>query len=619
MPDRKFADGDAARARWPGSTLYFEVNIVSFDSTTQLYSVLFSDGTEMKLKENDILSLNIFRIKKNSVSPSRRRSRSRTRSRSPARTQPRGRSPGLTPKSAQMSSPVIRDSRKGDYLKVHLTPLKLQDFNIVTRNGEDVTARHAKVLKESPVVQAVEEEVKVEEPQMKNEKVLRYSQRKEYFEESKKKEVYKEYILKPEPTPKIVPVEKPVVEFGGAAGAAFMMLSMPPVLYHLVYMCTREDASLWNFYPSWTFSDLWDSTVFGYLALWILLLALSYLLPIGKIAHGILLENGKRLSYRINGLSALLLMGVLVAVLLYHRISLIYVYDHLHLFAASATILSLILSVYVYVRSRRASQEELSVAGKSGSFIYTFFMGRALNPHIGKFDLKHFSAVHAALIGWVFINFVMLLSEMKIQQLESPSASMILVNAFHLLYVLHALWNEESMLTSLDIAHDGFGFMLAFGNLVWVPFAYTLQAAYLVRHPVEVSRIVLGATVLMNTFGYVIFRSANTQKNAFRKNPGDPRLSYLKSIATSCGSKLLTSGWWGLVRHPNYLGDIIMAWAWCLPCGFNDVLPYFYGFFLTGLLIHRVSRVEHQCRVKYGRDWDKYCHLVPYRILPYVY
>ena len=36
---------------------------------------------------------------------------------------------------------------------------------------------------------------------------------------------------------------------------------------------------------------------------------------------------------------------------------------------------------------------------------------------------------------------------------------------------------------------------------------------------------------------------------------------------TASGKRLLVSGWWGLVRHPNYLGDIIMAFAWTFPCG----------------------------------------------------
>lgn len=35
----------------------------------------------------------------------------------------------------------------------------------------------------------------------------------------------------------------------------------------------------------------------------------------------------------------------------------------------------------------------------------------------------------------------------------------------------------------MDITSDGFGFMLAFGDLAWVPFTYTLQARYLVDHP----------------------------------------------------------------------------------------------------------------------------------------
>lgn len=41
----------------------------------------------------------------------------------------------------------------------------------------------------------------------------------------------------------------------------------------------------------------------------------------------------------------------------------------------------------------------------------------------------------------------------------------------------------------------------------------------------------------------------------------------LQTIHTSTGKNLLVSGWWGFVRHPNYLGDLIMALAWSLPCG----------------------------------------------------
>jgi hypothetical protein len=52
---------------------------------------------------------------------------------------------------------------------------------------------------------------------------------------------------------------------------------------------------------------------------------------------------------------------------------------------------------------------------------------------------------------------------------------MLLVNAFHLLYVADAMLNEKSILTTMDITSDGFGYMLAFGDLTWVPFIYSLQ------------------------------------------------------------------------------------------------------------------------------------------------
>lgn len=35
--------------------------------------------------------------------------------------------------------------------------------------------------------------------------------------------------------------------------------------------------------------------------------------------------------------------------------------------------------------------------------------------------------------------------------------------------------------------------------------------------------------------------------------------------------------------------------------------------------VHRDLRDEHACSLKYGRDWDRYCALVKYRLIPYVY
>ena len=69
------------------------------------------------------------------------------------------------------------------------------------------------------------------------------------------------------------------------------------------------------------------------------------------------------------------------------------------------------------------------------------------------------------------------------QDLGYVTTAMLLVCAFHALYVWDALWSEKAILTTMDITTDGFGFMLVFGDLTWVPFTYSLQARYLVDHP----------------------------------------------------------------------------------------------------------------------------------------
>ncbi|XP_049324506.1 delta(14)-sterol reductase TM7SF2 isoform X2 [Astyanax mexicanus] len=253
----------------------------------------------------------------------------------------------------------------------------------------------------------------------------------------------------------------------------------------------------------------------------------------------------------------------------------------------------------------------------NGNPLYDFFIGRELNPRIGSFDLKFFCELRPGLIGWVVLNMAMMMKEVELR--DSPSLAMLLVNGFQLLYVMDALWNEEAVLTTMDIVHDGFGFMLAFGDLAWVPFTYGLQAMFLVVHPRSLSPPTVIGIILLNGLGYYIFRKSNSQKNQFRRDPNHRSVAHLETIATATGKRLLVSGWWGFVRHPNYLGDILMALAWSLPCGFSHILPYFYVIYFSILLVHREARDERQCRAKYGIAWDNYCRRVPYRIIPYIY
>ena len=85
----------------------------------------------------------------------------------------------------------------------------------------------------------------------------------------------------------------------------------------------------------------------------------------------------------------------------------------------------------------------------------------------------------------------------------------------------------------MDITTDGFGYMLSFGDLVWVPFVYSLQARYLVFKPVELGPVWTTVILLLNLTGYYIFRVANGEKNDFR-NGKNPKSKSLRIYCNAC-------------------------------------------------------------------------------------
>jgi delta14-sterol reductase/lamin-B receptor len=247
--------------------------------------------------------------------------------------------------------------------------------------------------------------------------------------------------------------------------------------------------------------------------------------------------------------------------------------------------------------------------------VYDFFIGRELNPRIGvDFDLKEFCELRPGLIGWAVINAGCALKQYQLLGAVTPE--MVLINLFQGLYVWDALYHERAILTTMDITSDGFGFMLAFGDLAWVPFTYSLQARYLVENSPGLSLPALAAICALKYVGYRIFRGSNSEKDAFRRDPGSPDVAHLETLTTRTGRKLLVSGWWGMARKINYTGDLMMGLSWCSLTGTGCIVTYFYSIYFAILLIHRAMRDDHACSEKYGEDWPKYKAKVPYVFIP---
>ena len=363
---------------------------------------------------------------------------------------------------------------------------------------------------------------------------------------------------------------------------------------------------------------------------WIMVQAVFYLIMPGPVGYGQMTPGGNIIKYNCNGLNCWIVTHVALICGVYagfFRSTILF--DNIGSFFVLANITGLLLSLFAFFKARvfPTHPEDRRF---TDSVIYDFFMGIEHNPRIGDLDFKLFFNGRPGILAWTLIN--LSCAAKQYQMYGHVTNSMILVNILHAMYVVDFFYKEDWYLRTMDIAHDHFGFYLAWGDLTWLPFMYTIQCYYLVYNPVQLTPVATAAITLLGVAGYVIFRSVNSQKDNFRNDMltkgksiiwGKPAKYIPATYYTTDGklhqSPLLVSGWWGLSRHFNYVGDLMGSLAYCLPCGFNHLLPYFYIIYMTILLVHRVYRDDVRCKEKYGKFWDRYCQDVPYRIMPYIY
>ncbi|RSL75191.1 Delta(14)-sterol reductase [Fusarium floridanum] len=479
---------------------------------------------------------------------------------------------------------------------------------------------------------------------------------------------------------KAVSEEQHGYEFFGPPGAFAISFLLPVLVYVFNFVCndisgcpapsllSPKTLSLDKLkqevgWPQDGFAGLvsWEASAAtaGYL---LLSLILYRVLPAYEV-EGTELRSGGRLKYRLNTLySSSFTLAILAAGTAAQGAEFpvwTFISDNFIQLLTANTIFSYVVATFVYVRSfsvkpGNKENRELAAGGHTGNMLYDWFIGRELNPRvviplIGEVDLKEWLELRPGMMGWIIFNCSWCAQQYRNYGYVTDSA--ICITLVQAVYVFDSWWNEPAILTTMDITTDGFGMMLAFGDIVWVPYVYSLQTRYLAVHPVSLGPVGLAVMLSLIGLGFYIFRSANSEKNNFRTNPNDPKVSQLKYIQTKKGSKLLISGWWGIARHINYLGDWIQSWPYCLPTGlagyqilsagaqaegafvmrdgrevvqgeakgWGMLITYFYILYFAILLIHRERRDDDKCHRKYGEDWEKYRKIVRYRIIPGIY
>lgn len=432
-------------------------------------------------------------------------------------------------------------------------------------------------------------------------------------------------------------------EFFGIPGAAIITTTLPLTVLFFAYI-VNEDYSIQgidlnfneiskqlpkNFHE--LISICFDLKCWTAYLTWFFGLALLDLIIPGKNLKGTVLRDGTQLNYKINGIylssiGIIILMARLYQSENYYLPELQFLYDNQVKLTIITCIFSFLLANFVYIISFipltkqngfGTNERILSPNGNSSSGFYNWFIGRELNPRIGSWDIKLYCELKPGLLLWFLINLSCIHNQYH--DFGKVTDSLILVNFLQAIYVFDGVLNEEGCLSMIDVVTDGFGFMLAFGDLAWLPWTYSIQTRYLAlpENFYELGWFNTSLIIAMNILGYYIFRSANKQKSDFKRGKLD-HLN-LKSIETKTGSKLLCDGWWKKSQHMNYFGDWLIGWSWCLPTGFQTPITYFYVVYFGTLLVHRQTRDEAKCSEKYGETWEEYKQQVPYKIIPYVY
>ncbi|KAF5270427.1 hypothetical protein FQR65_LT05615 [Abscondita terminalis] len=185
-----------------------------------------------------------------------------------------------------------------------------------------------------------------------------------------------------------------------------------------------------------------------------------------------------------------------------------------------------------------------------------------------------------------------------------------------LIYLVDFLVFETAFVTTSTAQYEAVGYQTSqfftYGLLLMC-----VGPKYIYDYKFQLPLWHLTLVLVLFSFGYFLYRASNSQKHAFRQNPYNPSISHLETLATSQGKKLLVSGYWGWVRHPNYLGDIIMNLSFAL-CVYNSFPVIIYILDIL-FLLQRAQEDGVKCKLRYGSAWERYCQRVKHVLIPKIY
>lgn len=346
----------------------------------------------------------------------------------------------------------------------------------------------------------------------------------------------------------------------------------------------------------------------------VVLFALTKFLPGKKVLGQPLPGSGQRLTYRINGMALFVAVHMLVFVGAWVLdLSLRPLLEHFWSLLVAANLLTLAWLFLMNRHSRARMAAADAPADEEHGSIARWWYGLELNPSFLGVDLKVF-AYQPSLLGLGVLNVAF--GWAQYEQLGHLTPQMLAYQMFWWAYLFTHYWIEDNVLSMWDVIAERFGFMLLWGDLVLVPFFYSLPGWWMLANPEPMPIWQVLVIVALHAVGLWIFRESNAQKNRFKK---DPSAKIWGKPAQTLGGRLLISGWWSIGRKINYTGEIMVYSSFALCTGFASLIPYILPLWLCVLLSHRAWRDEQRCASKYGELWVEYTKIAKFRMVPFLY
>jgi protein-S-isoprenylcysteine O-methyltransferase Ste14 len=354
----------------------------------------------------------------------------------------------------------------------------------------------------------------------------------------------------------------------------------------------------------------------GFFAPWIIyavMLGLHLLLPARKVAGYVTdPETGKTSTYRLNGLLVLAVVVVLWVVLgATGALPWDWLYDHRWSGLIGSAVLGLLLSVAAFVFGPPTGRNPLA----------DLYFGRWMNRRLfrGRVDAKmYLYLIGAAMLGLNLLSFT---AHHCLKYGGHYSTGVILYCVLFFWFLTEYLVFERVHLYTYDIFAERVGFKLIWGCFTFYPYFY-VAGLWATSHRPDPGTPwwLLVIFTLVFFAGWAISRGANLQKYYFKTQPQRTFLGMEPKALTDGEHSLLYSGFWGVSRHVNYVGEVLEAVGLTLVLGYYGVwMVWLYPLYYVLLFLGRERADERRCAAKYGELWIEYRKLVPRRIIPWIY